>query len=102
VAAADSAAAVELLVFFTTRADELDAAFRGLGARVHPSGTLWIGWPRKAAKVPTDLTEDVVRTIGLRAGMVGCEGVRDRCGVVGAQVRLPAGGPAVAGRRRRA
>jgi hypothetical protein len=67
---ADVAAAVDLILFFTTRADELEAAFRGLGARVYPSGTLWIAWPRKAAKVATDLTEDVVRAIGLRAGMV--------------------------------
>jgi hypothetical protein len=66
----DDEEAVDLIVFFTKRADELEAAFRGLGARVHPSGALWIGWPKKAAKVPTDVTEDVVRAIGLQAGMV--------------------------------
>ena len=57
-------------VFFTTRADDLPAAFRSLGSRVHPAGTLWIAWPKKAAKVATDLTEDGVRAIGLREGMV--------------------------------
>jgi hypothetical protein len=66
----DDAEAAELIVFFTKSADELEAAFGGLGARVHPSGTVWIGWPKKAAKVPTDVTEDVVRAIGLGVGMV--------------------------------
>lgn len=70
VLAGDDGDAVDLIVFFTKSADELEAAFRGLGARVHPSGTVWIGWPKKAAKVPTDVTEDVVRAMGLKAGMV--------------------------------
>jgi hypothetical protein len=92
------AGALDLALFFTTRADALPGAFRQLGPRVHPDGTLWIGWPRKASKVPTDVTEDVVRAVGLAEGDGGREGVCDRCGVVGAQVRLPAGRPAVAGR----
>lgn len=70
VTVADDAAALDLAVFFTTRADELPAAFRRLGRRVYPGGTLWIAWPKKAAKVATDLTEDVVRAVGLREGMV--------------------------------
>lgn len=61
---------LDLAVFFTTRADALTAAFQRLGPRVHPGGTLWIGWPKKASKVPTDVTEDVVRAVGLREGMV--------------------------------
>jgi len=35
-----------------------------------PAGMLWIAWPKRAAKVPTDLTEDRVRAIGLAAGLV--------------------------------
>jgi hypothetical protein len=66
----DDAGALDLALFFTTRADALPAAFQQLGRRVHPGGTLWIGWPKKAAKVATDVTEDVVRAIGLREGMV--------------------------------
>jgi hypothetical protein len=31
---------------------------------------LWVAWPKKASKVETDLTEDVVRCIGLAAGLV--------------------------------
>jgi hypothetical protein len=66
----DDAGALDLAVFFTTRANALPAAFQQLGRRVHPAGTLWIAWPRKAAKVATDVTEDVVRAVGLREGMV--------------------------------
>jgi hypothetical protein len=66
----DDETPLDLAVFFTTRTDELPAAFQRLGRRVHPAGTLWIAWPKKAAKVPTDLTEDGVRAIGLREGMV--------------------------------
>lgn len=62
--------AADLVVFFTKSADELRDGFGGWGPRVFPAGTLWIGWPKKAAGVPTDLTEDVVRAIGLQAGMV--------------------------------
>lgn len=60
----------DVVVFFTTRADELRAAFRGLGARVHPAGMLWISWPKKSSRVAAELTEDVIRAIGLEAGMV--------------------------------
>lgn len=67
---ADDAVPLDLAVFFTARADDLPAAFRRLGRRVYPEGTLWIAWPKKAAKVATDLTEDVVRATGLREGMV--------------------------------
>jgi hypothetical protein len=35
-----------------------------------PAGMLWIAWPKKSSKVPTDLTEDVIRLSGLDAGLV--------------------------------
>lgn len=62
--------AADLVVFFTKDADELESAFAGLGKRVYPAGMLWIAWPKKASGVATDLTEDVIRAIGLEAGMV--------------------------------
>lgn len=66
----DDAGPVDLAIFFTTRADALADAFQGWGRRVFPGGTLWIGWPKKASRVATDVTEDVVRAIGVREGMV--------------------------------
>lgn len=35
-----------------------------------PNGTLWISWPKKSSGVRTDLDENIVRDIGLRAGLV--------------------------------
>jgi hypothetical protein len=37
---------------------------------LHPAGALWICWPKRASKRPTDLTEDVVREVGLGNGLV--------------------------------
>ena len=37
---------------------------------IFPAGGLWIGWPKKASKVPTDMTEDVVREVALPRGLV--------------------------------
>lgn len=39
-------------------------------ARMTTAGGIWIAWPKKASKVPTDLTEDVVREHALAEGLV--------------------------------
>lgn len=41
-----------------------------LRRRIRPSGMIWISWPKKAAGIPTDLTESVVREEALRHGLV--------------------------------
>jgi hypothetical protein len=66
----DDAAPLDLILFFTDSEDVLRARFDALAASLTPAGMLWIGWPKKASKVPTDLTEDVVRRIALERGMV--------------------------------
>ena len=60
----------DVILFFTTQAKELDARFPELAARLNVAGGLWVGWPKKAARVPTDLDENRVRAIGLAAGLV--------------------------------
>jgi hypothetical protein len=37
---------------------------------IESNGFIWVSWPKKAAKVPTDITEDVIREIALPAGLV--------------------------------
>ena len=57
------------LVFATAEADlrkRLPAVCRALVA----DGGLWVCWPKRASKVPTDLTEDVVRRAGFDHGLV--------------------------------
>lgn len=37
---------------------------------VRPAGAAWVAWPKRASKVPTDITEDVVREVCLPIGLV--------------------------------
>jgi hypothetical protein len=57
------------MLFADSRAD-LQKSFAKLARRLSPAGGLWVGWPKKASGVATDLTEDIVRGIGLKAGLV--------------------------------
>ena len=66
----EGASSLDLVLFFTDSADVLRARFDALAASLTPAGMLWIAWPKKASKVPTDLTEDGVRRIALERGMV--------------------------------
>jgi hypothetical protein len=67
---APDADSLDVIVFFTAARAELAARFVALGQSLQPAGGLWIAWPKKASKVPTDLTEDVLREVGLPTGMV--------------------------------
>ena len=66
----DLRAPIDCVVLFAPVAALLDAALRPAAAALTPAGMLWVAWPKKAAKVPTDLTEDRVRAQGLAAGLV--------------------------------
>ncbi|HYI64826.1 MAG TPA: hypothetical protein VEW71_08085 [Allosphingosinicella sp.] len=56
-------------VFVTSRAALEDAVHRLLPL-LAPTGFLWISWPKRAAKIPTDITEDAIRDIALPTGLV--------------------------------
>jgi hypothetical protein len=59
-----------VIVYFTERLAGLEKDFPRLSAALVPDGMLWIGWPKKASGRPTDLTEDIVRRVGLACGLV--------------------------------
>ncbi|HEY8792937.1 MAG TPA: hypothetical protein VIL96_08650 [Gaiellaceae bacterium] len=61
---------VEVLVFFTTSRAELQHRFAALKKTLAPADGLWIAWPKKAAKIETDLDFPAVQEIGLAAGLV--------------------------------
>jgi hypothetical protein len=61
---------LDVIVFFVTWRAELDAELGRLRERMAPAGGLWIAWPKRAARVPTDMTEHVVREIALPTGLV--------------------------------
>src|SRR5579875_3566214 len=48
----------DLIHFFTCRAEELQGQLGALREEIRLAGNIWISWPKKASKVPTDLTED--------------------------------------------
>jgi len=56
-------------VFVRDRA-ALEDAVRRLLPLLDPAGFLWISWPKKASKVPTDIDEDAIREIALPTGLV--------------------------------
>ena len=60
----------EVVVFFTTRRDELLERLPRLKATLAPADGLWVAWPKKAAKLETDLDFDAVQSAGLDAGLV--------------------------------
>ena len=61
---------LDVIVCFVVWRAELAAGLGALRARMAPACGLWIAWPKRAAKVPTDMTEDVVREIALPTGLV--------------------------------
>jgi hypothetical protein len=61
---------LDVIVAFVTRRAELERRIAKLIEAMDPAAGLWIAWPKRASKVPTDVTEDVVREIGLAAGLV--------------------------------
>jgi hypothetical protein len=56
-------------VFVTERAD-LESKMRELLPLLAPDGLIWVSWPKKASKVDTDITEDVIRDVVLPLGLV--------------------------------
>ena len=61
---------VDFALLFVKSAAELKKALAPLLQRVAGGGMVWVAWPKKASGVATDLTENVVREIGLPLGWV--------------------------------
>ena len=60
----------DVIVSFHTRRAELEARVPRLLDVLDVDGGLWVAWPKRASKVPTDLTEDAMREIFLPIGLV--------------------------------
>lgn len=60
----------DVIVAFFVRRSLFERRLPELAAALDPAGGLWIAWPKRASGVATDVTEDVVRTLGLGAGLV--------------------------------
>ena len=55
----------DVIHLFTKEAREVTEALPVLRDLIEPEGMIWVSWPKKASKVPTDVTEDVIRTQAL-------------------------------------
>jgi len=63
-------AAKDFIHFFTKQKDEYLSFLPELKCKIKPNGMIWISWPKKASKVATDITEDVIRNFALQSGLV--------------------------------
>jgi hypothetical protein len=63
-------ARTDLVHLFVTERDVLAKEAKRLRALLAPDAVLWVSWPKKAAKLPTDITEDVIREVVLPMGWV--------------------------------
>ncbi len=68
--AREAVTGIQLIHAFTTNLAELKKLLALYRQRLAPDGAVWISWPKKASKVPTDITEDRIREVALPLGLV--------------------------------
>ena len=61
---------LDFAMLFTKSKAELAKEFNRISKRLAPAGMLWVSWPKKSSGVITDLDGNIVREIGLAAGLV--------------------------------
>ena len=60
----------DLVHLFTTRKAELQKTLTSLRTRIRPDAAIWVSWPKRTAKVPTDIIEDTIREVAIPMGYV--------------------------------
>ena len=68
--AASAGDAVDLAHVFATERAVLARQLAALRKALRADAVVWVSWPKKAAKVPTDITEDTIRELALPLGFV--------------------------------
>lgn len=61
---------IDVMIYFVDKVTDLEHRMSALLSRLHPDGGLWIVWPKKTARRLTDISDDIVRRIGLAGGLV--------------------------------
>jgi hypothetical protein len=61
---------VDLIVGFVTERDHLARNIGWLVTTLPADGALWVAWPKRASKMPTDMTDHAIRDIALPMGWV--------------------------------
>lgn len=69
-AVAKQGSPLDFAMLFCKSRDRLTTEFFRVSSQLTPAGMVWVGWPKKTSGMATDLDENVVRGIGLDAGLV--------------------------------
>jgi hypothetical protein len=67
---ASAEAPIDAIHIFVTDRSELQARINRLLPLLEPAGMIWVSWPKKASKIATEISEDVIRAIVLPMGLV--------------------------------
>ena len=59
-----------MVVIFVTERETLARRLAALTAAIAPAGMVWVAWPKRASRIDTDMSEDVVRDVALPTGLV--------------------------------
>ena len=60
----------DLVHLFVTLRIDLESTLTLIRPKLKPDGVVWVSWPKKASKAPTDITEDTIRAVALPMGLV--------------------------------
>ncbi|HKU93550.1 MAG TPA: hypothetical protein VJP82_09420 [Sphingomicrobium sp.] len=63
-------APIDAAHIFVTERTDLEAQLRQLLPLLERAGMIWVSWPKRASKFPTDITEDVIREVALPMHLV--------------------------------
>ena len=66
----DTATKINFIHFFPANVEELNSKIASLKNQLLPDGIIWVSWYKKSAKTATDVTEDIIRSIALKNGLV--------------------------------
>lgn len=60
----------DIVHLFVTREADLTKRLDAMRRAIEPDGAMWVSWPKRSSKVPTDLTEDIIRRVALAHRLV--------------------------------
>lgn len=66
----DNKTKTDFIHYFATKAEALNRDMKILKNELEQNGMIWISWHKKSAQIPTDITENIVRDIALKNGLV--------------------------------
>lgn len=66
----DNKSKKDFIHYFGTTAEALNKDIVSLKKELYPNGMMWVSWYKKSAKIQTDITENIIRDIALKNGLV--------------------------------